>query len=97
MNTITSRTHHQVACDGIRAVWLPGTPVARESFEAPALRSMDGIVFRGTVSDVAVHLLRQDFKQATRKQQLVHAEESLTALMATMDGIHRRSAMPVTA
>ena len=95
MNTIASRSPHQIACDGIQTVWLPSTPPARETFEVPALRSMAGIVFRGTVGDVATHLLRRDFKQAAvTKQRPTLAEDSFASLIATMDGI--RSRRPVT-
>jgi hypothetical protein len=98
MNTTTSRTHHQTACDGVRAVWLPGTPVARETFETPVQRSMDGIVFKGTMNDVATHLHRQDFKAMARKQQLAYAQDSLTSFIATMDGVRiRRTAVSLSA
>jgi len=98
MTTTTSRSPHQIACDGIQTVWLPGTPPARETFEAPTLRSMDGIVFRGTVSDVATHLLRRDFKQAAvTKQRPTLAEDSFASLIATMDGIRSRRPAAVVA
>ena len=97
MNTTTSRTKHQTACDGIRTVWLPSTPVARESFPSPVRRSMDGIIFKGTMSDVATHLHRQDFKQATISAHRLKVEQQLPSLIASIDGIRTRpTVVPVS-
>jgi len=90
MNTTSSRSKHQVACDGIRTIWLPSTPVARETFELLGPRSMDGIVFKGTMGDIATHLHRQDFKQATLSAHKLKIEQPLPSLIASMDGIRAR-------
>jgi hypothetical protein len=87
----THRTQHQIACDGIQTVWLPGTSPVRAEVERTMPKSIDGIVFSGTVRDVAVQMHRTDTLRAFGgAPRTARVQERLTDLIATMDGVRVR-------
>ena len=87
----STRTRQQVACDGVQTIWLPHTPALRTEVEKTIAKSMDGVVFAGSVRDVAMHMHRNDLLRAAGgKRNITRVQDTITDFIATMDGIRVR-------
>jgi|GEM_PF-4843700 len=81
----TTRTDHQIACDGVQAVWHQQVH-ARASTEY-VTPSMDGVIAPDALAHMASEQHRRDIMQIARsvEKQGIHP---LRELKKTMDGIH---------
>lgn len=94
----TTRTHHQIACDGVQTIWLPNTPALRAEVERVVHKSIDGIVLSGTMRDIAMQVHKNDTLRAMGgRQRISRVHDTLTGFMATMDGVRVRRTAHVIA
>jgi hypothetical protein len=88
MNT-TSRTKTQIACDGVRTVWVAEQQVAPMlGAVKPGHLSIDGVVVRGTVQDVAAHVHKRDIVRVFERPDLKAEAKSIARFIGvSMDGV----------
>ena len=88
MNT-TTRTKTQIACDGVRTVWVAEqqiTPVV--GAVKSGLLSIDGVVIRGTVEGVAAHVHKRDIVRVFERPDFKAEAKSIARFIGvSMDGV----------
>lgn len=88
MNT-TIRTKTQTAFDGVRTVWIAEQQAPRVLGPVKqGLLSIDGVVIRGTVEDVAAHTHKRDIVRAFERPDLKAEAKSIARFIGvSMDGV----------
>jgi hypothetical protein len=88
MNT-TTRTKTQIACDGVRTVWVAEqqiTPIMGAA--KPGLLSIDGVVIRSTMEDVAAHVHQRDIVRVFERPDFKAEARSIARFIGvSMDGV----------
>ncbi len=87
----TSRSKTQIACDGVRTVWIAeqaARPVP--GLVRPEVLSIDGVVVRSTVQDVAAHVHQRDIMRVFERPNFAEEAKSIVRFIGvSMDGIRR--------
>ena len=88
LHMTVTRSKQQIAFDGVRATWVKHDPVVPQEVNVGTPLSIDGVVRKNAVADVAMRIHHHDMmRAASRTTSVEKVQETIAVAIKSMDGV----------